>query len=447
MSGQVFAPYVADLAGPDYPQVAAENLSAFRASWRELGLSNPFATYERLVSGLAAMDHLELRSLNRFLQPSRGKVVVGLRHDVDIDHKTALRCARCLARHGVPGTFFFLHTAYYWGRREGGQMRRNPELSALLRHMAVTGCEVGLHIDPLLLYREGVDGAQAVVEELAWLRSLGLHVSGVAAHNSGPVYGAENFEVFKGFSIAGRTEFSMSGRDVPLQTLDMGEFGIDYEAHFPRSRQDLDERARDYLSLNPPNAAVANQAWMRTYLHDNPCYEREHEVIFWIIGQDAWVLSDRVENEFAWKLNTADVLDRVSRLSSRTHPRVLFVLHPCYFNLEKEILPESRCGYERVEDADATQERIAAVERRLRDKATSIEGLAGRISWLERHLQECKVTGRDIETLREENATMRRMLKEYDAILGFLVQEVQGLHRWLKLPRKALSLFKRAFGR
>ena len=90
---------------------------------------------------------------------------------------------------------------------------RHGAAAAIYREIQELGCEIGLHIDPYKLYLDdGIDGAAALTTELAWLRSEGLRIAGTSAHNCVPVYGVENFEVFRGHEIRRGGWVSRRGR-------------------------------------------------------------------------------------------------------------------------------------------------------------------------------------------------------------------------------------------
>ena len=127
------------------PLTRAEIIANCKAASSELvslGLTTNFQSYISLVDYLRRSPRVLVKRLARFSEePVVDRVLVGLRHDVDDDIWTALRCARHLASVGVPGSFFFLHTSHYYGRFSKWSFFRHRGLSALLREFVVTGCE------------------------------------------------------------------------------------------------------------------------------------------------------------------------------------------------------------------------------------------------------------------------------------------------------------------
>lgn len=127
----------------------------------------------------------------------RDRVPLCFKHDVDADLESAVSMARLEAERGVRASFYLLHTALYYGEFREGSFHRFEEMGELYREIQSLGHEVGLHFNPYHVYREhGVDGAAAIVEELAWLRSLGLEIRGGYGHSSAAVQGTESVEIF-----------------------------------------------------------------------------------------------------------------------------------------------------------------------------------------------------------------------------------------------------------
>jgi peptidoglycan/xylan/chitin deacetylase (PgdA/CDA1 family) len=203
----------------------------------------PLCAYQQLIASLAAMEHVECVTLGDLCrQPSGGeRVRLAIRHDVDGDIVAAERGAEIEAEFGVPASYYFLHTAFYHGRFEGGQFLRHGCMAHVYRRIQSLGHEVGLHTNGLEVYEEfGVDGAQAVAAEIVWMRQVGLEVRGTVGHGSKAAFGAENFEVFKGRAKGrGRTDdmlrepeqITHDGKSAWVHVLDEDVLGLDYEGN------------------------------------------------------------------------------------------------------------------------------------------------------------------------------------------------------------------------
>lgn len=207
----------------------------------------PMSYYDRLLRRLRRIPGVEFLTMEDLIagRGSRDGIRVTIRHDVDADVVAAQEMARLERAHGIPTTYYFLHTAFYYGHFDAdGVFHRYEAMADLYRAVQDLGHEVSLHIDPLLIYQDHkIDGAQALVEELNWLRARGLRVPGAAAHNHTSVYGAQNYEIFKGKlrnhllpggdrgEVIDVPEVVHNGKWAPLHVLDMQELGLAYEAH------------------------------------------------------------------------------------------------------------------------------------------------------------------------------------------------------------------------
>ena len=198
--------------------------------------------YEALLKELSALHHFEFVTHYDLLRepcpPAR--VRVGIRHDVDMDIVEALQQAELEHRYGVVSTWVILHTAVYYGYFSEDVFYRHRCMAPFYRRLQELGHEVSLHTDPLMIYQtHGIDGAQALVTELEWLRSEGIIIRGTTAHNHRPVYGAENFEIFKGYVRPVDLKSGQplprfvehNGRTAPLRVLDEHALGLEYEGN------------------------------------------------------------------------------------------------------------------------------------------------------------------------------------------------------------------------
>jgi hypothetical protein len=304
---------------------------------RQLELTNTFEYYQGFVDWLSGMRRCVVRQMRDLMAPAPGnRVVVGLRHDMDTEPYSSVEVAAALHAAGLTGSFYVLHTADYYGQWIDGVFRRNTDIAPLLRRIQNEfECEVGLHNDALWVYQQsGVDGAQAVAEELAWLRQEGLRVVGTAAHNSAPLYGAENFEIFRGRAALNRTALEFQGRTIPLQSLDEAELGLAYEANFPTPTKRDSTRLRQYLAGSPDDA-IRDRSWMRTYLADNPHTQWGACFNAWLIGRDRWVIAGRRwwRHLFVWDAKLRDVQAFLENVPSGK--RVVFHIHPIYIDFKE----------------------------------------------------------------------------------------------------------------
>lgn len=295
-------------------------------------LTNPFWYYKTLVGELLRVEKLRVVPLCDLLTaPLNGERIISLRHDVDADPLTALRCARYLAFSGIPGSFYLLHTALYYGQFVQNIFVRNPRLPEWITAFLVTGCELGIHNDCMNIYlNHGLDGAQALIQEILWLREHGANIQGTVAHNSGPAYGAENFEIFSGRVLWKRSVRTRQGKRIPLGTLSEADLGLKYEGGYakPKPRVDVTAASRFFGDLD--SASVRSKAWMEQYLLNNPAQDYLTDYEFWLIGSNQWVVAGKWEGVplFEWIVSIDRVVSLVKELPLRS--RSVFVIHPEY---------------------------------------------------------------------------------------------------------------------
>lgn len=210
----------------------------------------PLFDFKHLLDWLAADGRYHFLTVRDCLTrplPSDRPIIV-FRHDIDLDIDTAVQMAALQRDLGIRASYYILHTAPYYGRADGAVFLRHEDMAAQYRMLADGGHDVGLHTDALgLVLASGLDGLQAVVGELAWLRACGIPIVGTAAHNSYTVYGVENFAVFKDrpqrmFLGGCPPDVTLGGRTVALQRLDERALGLDYEANELFWRTDLTVR-------------------------------------------------------------------------------------------------------------------------------------------------------------------------------------------------------------
>ena len=297
-------------------------------------LAAPFSDYERLIEALRRSPVFEVLPLFEFAaqEPRADRVQIGLRHDIDADPITAVRMARWLARFGVCGSFYLLHSAGYYGRYESQVLIRSPEIPRWVQAMIVAGCEIGVHNDALGIWQQhGANGAMTLQREISYLRALGANVRGTVGHNSAPTYGAENIEIFVGRKLWKRSEDN-AAIESRLEVLDESRLGLDYEGTFAAPKPEVDVDAAEAFAADSSSSSVRSEAWMKSYLVCNPCLDWTVDVQAWCVGRDEWVLGGRTgqgDEIWEWAINQSDLLARLEALPGGT--RCLMVLHPEYF--------------------------------------------------------------------------------------------------------------------
>jgi hypothetical protein len=324
-----FAPYRTGIGTMDYGAIHAWCHTVAEAN-KSFGVTNPFGIYERLLDVLAA-PQFEIVPLRQLMENGDStRVRVSLRHDLDANLLPSGRAAAALCSRGMVGSFYPLHTSYYWAEVRDGVFCRHPGMNEVIGAIAEHGQEIGLHIDPLHVYfAHGVDGTEAVLTELAWLRSVTGNVTGLVAHNSAPVYGAENFECLKGLALGGRVSLTWQGKTVPLQTVGWTENGLAYEGNHAAQPDTDDSGALSSYLANVPPDALRRSDWQSIYLLHNPFFSRSNDVSVWLIGRDRWVVAEhRPVKRLLSNIDTLSTFEWLRKVSAGK--RVVIVIHPEY---------------------------------------------------------------------------------------------------------------------
>ena len=160
------------------------------------------------------------------------KVVIGLRHDIDMNPFKALEMANMEKDFGIRATYFILPTADYYGYIYRTGLKRSIGLDSLIRELYDTGAEIGIHNDMLTAMIDyGFDPLTFNSNELALLRSLEIHVYGTASHGSAIAKKTvPNYQIFSDFAKSDSVLYE--GKKYPIGKYSLKEFEFEYEAYF-----------------------------------------------------------------------------------------------------------------------------------------------------------------------------------------------------------------------
>jgi len=181
--------------------------------------------------------------LNEFRQTfSSGKIVIGLRHDVDIDLNVAYAFSQIESSLGFRSTYFILHTApYYLANQNNMAIHTNNIIPLLKKMQDERHFEIGWHNDLVTLQViYNINPVTFLHNELNWLRSNGLTIVGTAAHGSNycKTYHYMNFYFFTDFTyplVPGRENnviVPKESKNITLIKGNMADFDLKYEAYF-----------------------------------------------------------------------------------------------------------------------------------------------------------------------------------------------------------------------
>lgn len=297
-------------------------------------LINPFWYYEKLIDDLLSMGDIEILPLKEFVKKDQnGKKQIGFRHDIDADPITAVRCARALAQRGLSGSFYFLHSAVYYGNFYNDVFVRNPKIQRWIEDIIIAGSEIGLHNDILGIYKHhGYDGIKHFKTELQWIRECGAKVEGISSHNNFLTYSAENSELFQENILLNKNRTLVNKKDSFVKNiigkLSFQECGLTYDATFLKPKNNLNKQSlRDYLKIVPN---FFDESWARTYFINNPVNDWGVDFQVWLVGRDQWILSSSKQNVFYYLISLNDVMN-ILQNEIDSSSKILFELHPEYF--------------------------------------------------------------------------------------------------------------------
>jgi hypothetical protein len=181
--------------------------------------------------------------LNEFRQTLNSKkIVIGLRHDVDVDLNIAYEFSKIESGLGFRSTYFILHSAPYYLADQNNMAVHSEKIIPILKKMQdEMHFEIGWHNDLVTLQViYNIDPIVFLHNELGWLRSNGLQITGTAAHGSNycKTYHYMNFYFFQECSypiLVGRENNVTVPKDGKMITLKKGhlnDFNLEYEAYF-----------------------------------------------------------------------------------------------------------------------------------------------------------------------------------------------------------------------
>jgi len=160
------------------------------------------------------------------------KVVVGLRHDIDLNPFKALEMAEIEREFGFRATYFVLPTSDYYGFIYRRGVIRNYGVDELIREIYVTGAEIGIHNDLLtVMIGYGCDPFIFNQKDLAFYKSLNIPIYGTSAHGSTIAKKTvPNFQIFSDFAKSDTVRYN--GTLFPLGERSLALYGFEYEAYF-----------------------------------------------------------------------------------------------------------------------------------------------------------------------------------------------------------------------
>jgi len=331
---RVFFPYGAENGSITKAQLEYQvNSSCYYYSSPDMSIASPPSLFQEMLESIGAVNEQRDLRLEDFSPDGSAECKsLAVRVDVDDDLPAAAVMSEIASYRGYSLSFYLLPTAPYYGNWQGEKFVRNEVVAEYALKMQSEGHEIGLHVDPYFYYRElAIDGAEATLTELAWLRSRGINVCGVTGHNCASYNGAESTEIFREFQLSPRSTIRQNGLYAPLGVLSAQELGITYEGSFFCTTKGGCNPESDFADPDAKRFGyAASPSWMRSYLADNDYAIYGARKNIWITGNDSWITCLRTADGIHfWHSQTLDQVTRFLRLESRTP--ALVVLHPNYF--------------------------------------------------------------------------------------------------------------------
>jgi hypothetical protein len=191
--------------------------------------------YRMLLSELSKPKYRVL-PLGEFNQDhSTDKVLIALRHDSDSHVSKALQMAEIEKQTGIRSTYFLLHSAKYYGTVKDGVMIRNGAVDELAKKLHAMGFEIGIHRNLFnMMWKYQFEPRAFMKEEVAYYKSLGIPVTGSAAHGDGTTIGRKLNEMWIYSEFGKKGAYVLNGTSYPYGEYPTVDFGVDYEAYLQK---------------------------------------------------------------------------------------------------------------------------------------------------------------------------------------------------------------------
>jgi len=205
-------------------------------------------TYEKYMNFLQKVSDkkkylvLPINEFRKAVDSSR--IVIGLRHDVDLDLGKAVLLSEVEKSMGFRSTYYILHTANYYLANPDDKAVHNEAILPILKYMQdESGFEIGWHNDLVTLQViYNIDPVAFLHQELTWLRNNGLKITGTASHGSYycKVHSYLNYYFFNECSdpptglgkFPNNKTVPIDSKNITIKKGNLSDFGLEYEAYF-----------------------------------------------------------------------------------------------------------------------------------------------------------------------------------------------------------------------
>jgi hypothetical protein len=199
--------------------------------------------YAAFLNKISDTSKYVVLPLNEFRQTINSKkIVIGLRHDIDVDLNVAYQFSEIESKLGFRSTYFVLHTAPYYLASPNNMAVHTEKIIPILKTMQdVRHFEIGWHNDLVTLQVVyNINPVTFLHSELKWLRSNGINIVGTASHGSNycKLYNYLNFYFFEECTnpvvrnFVNNITVPVGDKKIDIMKGKLSDFGLQYEAYF-----------------------------------------------------------------------------------------------------------------------------------------------------------------------------------------------------------------------
>lgn len=163
---------------------------------------------------------------------NKDKIVVYMRHDIDVNPFSALKMAELEKELGMRSSFYILHSANYYGEQSCRGVSRYAAMDSVYKKLAAAGYEIGVHNDLIgMMLQADVDPMKFQSKELEYYKRAKFDVVGVVSHGSSQVLKRKlnNTWIFSEFGRNG--SFENNGKVYTYGDKSFRDFGFKYEGY------------------------------------------------------------------------------------------------------------------------------------------------------------------------------------------------------------------------
>ena len=197
-----------------------------------------YSYYDNFLKHISGSGKFLIVPLKEFKNTfSEDKVVLSLRYDIDDNINAAVKFAYREHKYGIRSTYYFLHTAKYYGKKMGNTFHRNENLIHYIKKIQDSfGQEIGFHNDLVtlqLMYE--IPPREYLAQELAYLRENDIDITGTTYHGSPYclIYKYSNAYFWKDYPDSGwNYEYITKGfKTIKIDKDYMSNYGLEYEGN------------------------------------------------------------------------------------------------------------------------------------------------------------------------------------------------------------------------